>query len=183
MTSLVISSLPYSSPVKETLHFYSCICSLKYMTWRFHSQNILKNNLSCLPVLSTTCIGHCWLQRKLWRLHRNERFERYCPKGERMSILLSFSLQTYQLRNSETNRKSQLAWKLGSLELQVQGTVCWQRGQFFTEPHHCTPLPTPSCHHLRDTGNFSRSQIPLHPIASNHLFLDKGFELVRLEPA
>lgn len=125
MTSLVNSSLPYSSPVKETLHFYSCICSLKYMTWRFPSQNILKNNLSCLPVLSTTCIGHCWLQRKLWRLHRNERFERYCPKGERMSILLSFSLQTYQQRTSETNRKSQLAWKLGSLELQVQGTVCW----------------------------------------------------------
>lgn len=80
--------LPYSSPVKETLNFCSCIYSLKYMTWRFHSHNILKNNSNCLPVLSTTCTGHRWLQKKLGRLHRNERFERYCPKGEGISILL-----------------------------------------------------------------------------------------------
>lgn len=64
------------------------------MTWHFHSQKILKNNLSYLPVLSTMCIGHCWLQRKLGRMQRNERLERYRPNGKEISILLSFSLQT-----------------------------------------------------------------------------------------
>lgn len=84
-----------------------------------------KNNLSCLLVLSTTCIGHWWLERKCGRLHRNERFGRHCPKGEGISTLLSFFFtNTYQLRASETKSKCWLAWKPDNIELQVQGAVC-----------------------------------------------------------
>lgn len=123
MTDFVIySSLVVPHPVKETLNFFTCICSLKYMTWRFHSQKILKNNLSCLPVLSTTCVGHCWLQKKLGRLHRNERLERHCPKVKGVSILLFFFTNTHKLRASETKRKCRLACKPEHLEGQVQGT-------------------------------------------------------------
>lgn len=124
--------LPHSSPVKETLNFYSGIYSLKYMTWHFHSQNILKNNLSCLLVLSTTCVVHCWLQRQLGRLHRNERFGRYCPKGKTNKYLSFFLfIITYQLRTSETRRKL-----LVSMEV-------WQCR--VTSPRSCQPSRKSNC--------------------------------------
>ena len=52
------------------------------MTWYFHSHKILKNNLSCLPVLSITCVAHCWLQGKLGRGTEMRDWTDMVPKGK-----------------------------------------------------------------------------------------------------
>lgn len=155
------------------------------MTWHFHSQNILKNNLSWLPVLSTSCVVHCWLQRQLGRLHGNERFGRYYPKGKTNKYLSFFLfINTYQLRTSETRRILSSAWKSGSLEWQVQGAVSRVERAIAQWVQWLQTVSSMSVWlHLKSPWDFLCSKISLHPTSLTPLCLHQGSELIRLSPS